>query len=349
MRNSRVKCNVIMPLVSSRSSSVSLLCVEQALTEHQTAVANLIGIRPKSNLWTVLHDVRLLLLRISFGEKLNIDCGGGSLHSNVELIFHQLSMAKMFESEAQMDAPDTAQHARSLSSGFLAGCEIISAGNFEFLGTSTLIRGIADAATMASLTCILFHNTKNDYGSDIELSDESTSSSPHPKRRWVIGKKLFLRGLLNCAGTFHALGITNSGCLASERNVGTKRNRSRSFADWDDFNDDGDAIAHKSSTTSRVARTSKKGSVSRATIKDFGNAIRPMIIYYAILDQLSSDFTPSCDDVKIKECASRLVEVIESCHKSKSIHELLEISKVTLDRDSILQAFNDGLQIVATA
>merc|ERR1719464_1998284 len=93
LRNSRIQCNIILPLVSSRSSSVSLVSVEQALTEHQTAVANLIGIRPKSNLWTVLHDVRLLLLRMAYGESLNADCGGGSLRSNAELIFHQLSIA----------------------------------------------------------------------------------------------------------------------------------------------------------------------------------------------------------------------------------------------------------------
>ena len=92
MRNSRVKCNVILPLVSSRSSQVSIGSVEQALTEHQSAVANLIGVQPKSNLWNLLYDVRLLLLRMAYGELLNEDCGGGSLMSNSKLIFYQLSM-----------------------------------------------------------------------------------------------------------------------------------------------------------------------------------------------------------------------------------------------------------------
>mmetsp|Transcript_37080 Transcript_37080/g.41421 ORF Transcript_37080/g.41421 Transcript_37080/m.41421 type:complete len:1925 (+) Transcript_37080:80-5854(+) len=344
LRNSRVQCNVILPLVSSRISSVPLVSVEQALTEHSTAVANLIGVRPKSSLWAVLHDVRLLLFRMAYGESLNADCGGGSLRSNAQLIFYQLSMAKMFESEAAVDAPDTAQHARSLSAGFLAACEIISAEDYDSLGKSTLIRGIADSSAMSALTCILFHNTKDDYGSGAEISDEL--ASPHPKRRWVIGKELFLRGLLNCAGVRHALAIQSSGCV-SARNIGTKRSRSRSFTDWEIAKEDG-VDNQESSTTSRTARASRKSSSPgincfRATINDFGNAMRPMIVYYAILDQLSSDFTPNCDDVSIEECASRLVEVIESCQKSKSIHELLEIAKITSTHEEIINELQRGM------
>ena len=79
------------------------------------------------------------------------------------------------------------------------------------------------------------------------------------------------------------------------------------------------------------------------TINDFGNAMRPMIVYYAILDQLSSDFTPNCDDVSIEECASRLVEVIESCQKSKGIHELLEIAKITSTHEEIINELQRGM------
>ena len=350
LRNSRVQCNVILPLVSSRSSSVSLVSVEQALTEHQTAVANLIGVRPKSNLWTVLHDVRLLMIRMAYGESLSADCGGGSLRSNAELIFHQLSMSKMFESEAQVDAPDTAQHARSLSAGFLAAYEIISAEDYDSLQKSCLIRGIADSSPMAALTCILFHNTKDDYSSGADTSSETSSDddSPHPKRRWMVGKELFLRGLLNSAGLRHALAIQSSGCVAA-RNIGTKRSRSRSFTDWDIVNEEDAVDTQESATTSsRPARTSRKSSspsinVSRATINDFGNAMRPMIVYYAILDQLSSDFTPNCDDVKIEEYANRLVEVIESCQRTKSIHELLEIAKITIPHEEIINELQRGM------
>ena len=345
LRNSRVNCNVIFPLVSSRSSSMSLFSVEQALTDHQTAVANMIGVRPKSNLWTVLHDVRLMLLRVAYGEALNTDCGGGSLGSNSQLIYHQLSMAKMFETEAQVDAPDTAQHARNLSAGFLASCEIVSAEDYDSLGKSSLIRGIADSSLMAALTCILFHNTKEDYGS----SSDAAESCPHPKRRWAVGKELFLRGMLNCAGCRHALAIHSSGCV-STRNIGKKRSRSRSFAEWDVDNEETGGNQDSSPRTSRTSArpstrksTSPKINSSRASIDDFGSAMRPMIVYYAILDQLSSDFAPNHDDEKIEECGNRLVEVIETCHKSKSIHELLETAKITLSHDQIINELQRGM------
>jgi hypothetical protein len=213
LRNSRVSCNVILPLVSSRSSNVGLGAVDLALTEYQTAISNLIGARPKSKLWTVLHDVRFLLLRMAYGETLNTDCGGGSLASNSQLLFYQMLMADMFEKDAQVDAPETAQHARNLSAGYLAACAICRAEDLEKsdFTTSALRKHIADAAPMAGVTCILFHNSRDDY-SDAKEADDI--SAPHPKRRWVIGREDFLAGLLNCAGRRHALGMEDSGCLA---------------------------------------------------------------------------------------------------------------------------------------
>jgi len=344
LRNSRVNCNVIFPLVSSRSSSVSLVSVEKALTEHQTAVANMIGVRPKSNLWTVLHDIRLMLLRVAYGEALSADCGGGSLGSNAQLIYHQLSMAKIFENEAQVDAPDTAQHARNLSAGFLAACETVSADDYDSLGKSSLFRGIADCSLMAALTCVLFHNTNEDCSS----GGASSELCPHPKRRWVIGKDLFLRGMLNCAGCRHALAIHNSGCI-STRNIGKRRSRSRSFAEWDNADENTGDTQESSPTSRTIARPSTRKSMSpkinstRASIDDFGSAIRPMVIYYAIIDQLSSDFAPDYDDEKIEECANRLVEVIKTCQECKTIHELLEKAKITIPQDEIINELQRGM------
>jgi hypothetical protein len=68
LRNSRVNCNVVLPLVSTKSSKVPLVAVEMALSDYQTAIGNMLGARPKTMLWTVLNDVRLLLLRIAYGE-----------------------------------------------------------------------------------------------------------------------------------------------------------------------------------------------------------------------------------------------------------------------------------------
>ena len=345
LRNSRVNCNVIFPLVSARSSSVSLFSVEQALTEHQTAVANMIGVRPKSKLWTVLHDVRLMLLRVAYGEALNADCGGGSLGSNSQLIFHQLSMAKMFENEAQVDSPDTARHAVNLSAGFLSACEIVAAEDYDSLAKSPLIRDIADSSLLAALTCILFHNTKEDSGS----CSGTTENCPHPKRRWIIGRELFLRGMLNYAGRRHALAIHSSGCI-SKRNIGKKRSRSRSFAEWDMVNEHTCDTQDSPSFTPRTPMvpkgrksTSPRINSSQSTIDDFGSALRPMIVYFAILDQLSSDFAPNYDDEKIEESADHMVEVIEACHKSKNIHELLQKAKINLPQDQIINELQRGM------
>jgi hypothetical protein len=52
------------------------------------------------------------------GEPLNADCGGGFLPSKAQLVFYQLLMADMFEKDAQVDAPETAQQAQGLSAGF---------------------------------------------------------------------------------------------------------------------------------------------------------------------------------------------------------------------------------------
>jgi hypothetical protein len=326
LRNSRVKCNVILPLVNARSSSVSLATVEQALTDHQTAVANLLGVRPRSNLWTVLHDVRFLLLRIAYGEALNGDCGGGSLKTNAQLVFYQLSMARTFESEAQIDSPTSSLHANELSSGFLAAREIVTAKDCYGLAKSpTFLRAIADSAVMAALTCVLFE--KNDTQS---------------KRRWVVGKEHFLRGLLNCAGSRHASGIHDSGCLS--RTGGTVRSRSSSFTDWEVVDSTEDLNNHGSPTTN-----TKSGSSSHASIDDFANALRPFIVFYAMMDQLSLDFTPTLDDEAVEEAATRLAEVIETCQKSKDIHELLEKAKVTLSHSEIMNELQRGMMGAAVS
>jgi hypothetical protein len=371
LRNSRVKCNVIMPLVTSRSSQVPLVAVDVALTEHQTAVSNLLGARPKSMLWNVLHDVRLLLLRMAYGEPLNTDCGGGSLQSNCLLVFHQLLMADMFEKDAQVDAPETAQHARHLSAGFLAACAITHAHDYSKRSQSLLHRGMADSSTMACLTCILFHNTRHDYNSGAAAAATATSSDdeerPHPKRRWILGRDYFLRGLITCAGRRHALGIDGSGCSStttttttsgtSNRTSGNRRRRTAGFADWD-IVDEADllelaGIDGEMGNTSAVASTSSRirsstsstssSSLRNATIDDFKDALRPMIVYFAMMDQLSNDFVLTLDDGKVDDFANNLVDVINGCNGCKTIRELLRKARVDMGDDEIIDELQKGM------
>ena len=349
LRNNRVSCNAILPLVSNRSSKVPLMAVESALTEHQTAVSNLLGYTPKSMLWTILHDVRLLLLRMAYGESLNTDCGGGSLASNVQLLLYQLQTADMFDKDAQVDQPVQSQHARCLSSGFLAACAVVAAPESQGKSASSLTqltRGIADAAPMAALTSILFYNATNDE-SISSSSDNTESSTPHPKRQWVVGKEHFLRGLLICAGRRHALSLEGSGCGTARGPI--SRQRSSSFAEWDleeqaASNLDTGAAGAASFSLGR-GRAAARRSAKVATITDFSNVIRPMITFYAVVDQLSAEFNLLQEDIDIGHSAERLVHCVEECQRAKSIHDLLDKAKVIMDHDEMMEYLQKGMVV----
>eukprot|EP00934_Nitzschia_sp_Nitz4_P000929 Nitzschia sp. Nitz4//scaffold80_size88189//44728//50076//NITZ4_005089-RA/size88189-processed-gene-0.31-mRNA-1//-1//CDS//3329558636//929//frame0 len=338
LRNSRVKCNVIIPLVSSRSSKVPLVAVDTALTEHQSAISNLLGARPKSMLWTILHDIRFLLLRMAYGEPLNSDCGGGSLASNCRLLFHQLLMLDVFESDAQLDCPEIAQHARFLSAGFLGACAIMAADDNSQSDRSRLQRGIADSAVMACLTAVVFHNGK------VDKSDALGGDTPEKKSRWHVGKEYFLRGLLNCAGLRHAMSVTSSGCITG-RSGGTKSNRLPGFVDWVPVEsvERMENNSERSSDSVSPPLSLDETGGSKANIEDFRNVIRPMITMYAIMDQLSRDFVQGMDDTKVEECADRLVLAVEACHHSKNLEELLHRSKVTLDDGEMIDELQRGM------
>mmetsp|Transcript_108163 Transcript_108163/g.302973 ORF Transcript_108163/g.302973 Transcript_108163/m.302973 type:complete len:306 (-) Transcript_108163:40-957(-) len=301
-------------------------------------------------LWNILHDVRFLLLRMAYGEPLNADCGGGSLVSNSQLVYHQLLMADMFEKDAQVDAPEMAQHARNLSAGFLAASAMTHADDYNKRNQSLLHRGMADSSAMACLTCILFHNTKDDYGAAAASTAGSEEDErPHPKRRWVVGRDYFLRGLLNCAGRRHALGVEGSGCTTSRNTAGAKRRRPGGFADWDIVDEDemlelaGVVGGDGSSSASGSALLRSTATTATLSIEDFRDALRPMIVYFALMDQLSNDFVLSLDDLKVDEFANRLVEIIHDCQSCKSIHELLRKARVSLEEEEIIDELQKGM------
>jgi hypothetical protein len=295
-----------------------LIAVDSALNDRQSAISNLLGTNAKSSLWTTLFDAHFLLLRFAYGESLNADCGGGSLASNCSLLFFHLSMAEMFEKNAQLEQPEQSQHVRGLSAGFLAACAMM---NDKETSTMALARGIADAASMSALTCILFHNQRDDTGG----SEEEITDRPHLHRRWLEGREYFLRGMVVSAGRRKALGISGSGCLPI-RSV-TKRLRSSSFADWD-------GVASESAESS---------SSKRLTIDDFQNALRPAITLFAIFEKMSSEYIGQMDDCRIQEASERLVGLVESCLRCKSIHELLTLAKVDLESDELMKLLQNGM------
>lgn len=337
LRNSCVSCNVIIPLVSTRSSKVPLMAVDAALTEHQTAISNLLGSSPPSLLWTVLHDMCLLLLRISYGEALNADCGGGSLSSNIQLLFYQMFIADVFDKEAAVEQPLQSQHARCLSTGFLAACAIVCSNETNLASVTNmteLVRGIADAAPMALMTCILFHNTHADCA---ECTADESNAQPHPKRQWEAGKDYMLKGLLTCAGRRHVLGIESSGCVSSR---GLKRQRSTSFADWEVLHPHDAEGGHLEVSTKHFKNRIKP---KKATMDDFQNYLRPMLIYFAFMDRLSTEFSSTMEDHSVYESSERIAPAISECHRCKGLRELLRLTNVGLSDDEIMEYFQKGI------
>ena len=331
LRNSRVSCNVILPLMSKENAKVPVMEMENALADYQQAVANMLGSKPKSMLWTVLQDVRLLMLRISYGESLNADCGGGSLSSNSMLIFHSLFLADMFGKDAEHDLPVTVRHAKSLSTGYLASSSILRCSDLlETSKVKQLRRAFADAGPMAAICCILFQNIVNDEDVSASnaniLSSENAPSVPPPKRRWEMHKDHFLMGLLQCAGRRHALDIDGSGC---EQASSGRRNRSTSLSEWNE--------EHISPPLRCPV-----GKQSGVTVEEYSKPLRPMLLLYATLDQLSKLFTLQMDDENIEKCSQQLVSTIESCQKAANIRSLIALCNVSLDDTTIIEAFEAG-------
>ena len=331
LRNSRVSCNIILPLVSSESSKVPLVAVDMALTEYQTTISNLLGTRPKSMLWIVLHDVRLLLLRVAYGESLSVDCGGGSLGSNTALMFYQLFMADMFAKDAEHDAPDVASHARALSGGFLVASRILVATDYHGLksaSATSLARGIADSAPMAGLCCILFNNTKCDAS-----NQNKVEKTPHAERRWVTEKKYFLHGLIACAGRRHALGADDSGCLSLKRGS-TRATKATAFTAWKSFNH-----SEFETTTQRSSHCNN----SLPEIEEIALSLRPMITLYAIFDTLSTVFVVNMSDELVDQSVLHIVKKVEDCQRTKNIHDLLVVANVEMEHVQILEEFQKGI------
>jgi len=237
----------------------------------------------------------------------------------------------MFARDAEHDSPVTVQHAEGLSLGFLSASSILRASDYSktSLSGKKLQKSFADASAMSAISCILFNNSTNDDGSS---PIDNPMSSPSPKRRWEVHKDHFLSGLLQCAGRRHALNIEGSGCAQSSTG---RRNRSSSFSDWN-------ADDHSSPSSRRIMYGSRSG----LSIEDYAKALRPMITCYAILDQISKDFTLKMDDKMVEKCAENLAGIVGKCQKADNIRALISIAKITLDDTSIVEELEIGVNTI---
>jgi len=358
IRNSRVSCNIILPLVSSKSSNVPLVALEMALAENNTIITNTLGSRPKSILWNSLLDVRFLLLRMAHGEALNADCGGGSSSSNFLLLLYQMFSADMFATNAEHDEPlEVSRHARGLSAGFLVGSDVVDGPEFfrHDVRSKRLERGVADAAPMAALCSILFHNSDSGKPSghgkmatthDLSGSGSSPREMSGKTRQWEVYKSKFLAGLVRCAGRRHSLGLTDSGCVTL-RGISTGRKnveKTRSYVKWAGSDDDAADNSLGVSSLTGIARTKLPSSSSRmrtTMIEEYSKALRPMLTLYAVFDQLSKEFVVG-DDEGTEESSERLAAKLELCYKAEDIQELIRIAKIDVGNDAICKYFEKG-------
>ena len=333
LRNSRVNCNVIFPLVSSKSSSVPLMAVEKSMSDYQNVLSNTLGSRPKSMLWTILHDIRLLLLRMCYAESLNTDCGGGSLSSNLLLLFYSFQMADMLSDDAEHDASETVEHARELSTGFLIGFKILQAKDYpnENSTAKRLQRSIADAAPMASICCLLYHNERNTSNKETNATNICDSKC----NRWEDHKDFFLCGLLRCAGRRYAQGLYDSGCKQSQNaNINNQINPG-SFNEWD-LSQTGNDYFNKASV--KTSEEDQNG----IPIDDYNKALFPFITLFALINQFSAELSSSMTDKMIEESCGRILDVVESCHRCEDLKSLTHQAKVSLDNQKIKKEFELG-------
>jgi hypothetical protein len=329
LRNSRVMCNVILPLMSASVSKVPQYLVDSYFEEYTSEIVRLAGSRPQSMLWLILHDLYFLILRMSCGESLTNDCGGGSITSNSLLVFYMLLLVEKYKA----NHTDAFNHASALSYSLILCWKTIQS-NDHGIDSSLLSRlrlGIAEAAPMAAISCILFHNRKN------EESDNASVST----RLWFMYRDVFCACLIYTAGHRHALGIEGSGCDQNRRLFTGKRARSTSFNDWD-----GDSLVDKASKSSGNSLMTKlKSLIGKRTscpLDQYAKALRPMLALFIVLDRLAGEFSVDMKDEAIDQGAVALANVIESCQRAENLAALMRIGNIPIDKERILDAFDEG-------
>ena len=86
--------------------------------------------------------------------------------------------------------------------------------------------------------------------------------------------------------------------------------------------------------------------MQRESIDSFATLLRPMITLYAIIDQISKDFTPTMDDEMVALGAGNLVRKVESLQQAENIRSLISSAKITLSEEKIIHEIKAGMETV---
>ena len=320
LRNSRITCNLILPLVSASVSHVPKYVIDSCIVEYTTQIVGIAGSQPKSILWLVLFDVRFLLLRFSYGESITQDCGGGSLRSNALLMMYMLMMGNTLkEKEA-----DAFIHASALPHALLLSSLILRSKDTGIDATilSQIKANVAEATPIAAIVCILFYN-----------GDGSKDS----QKFWFTHRDYFFSCFMYLSGYRYALGIEGSGCESLRNSNTSRRLRSTSFHEWESGYCEGKADNIMTKFKSFM------GKRSSCRLDEYSNALRPMITMFIILDNLARVFAAGSTDDVIDQSSIIIGDVVESCQRVEDLDKLLSLGSITMDKEKIFEAFNQGL------
>ena len=70
-----------------------------------------------------------------------------------------------------------------------------------------------------------------------------------------------------------------------------------------------------------------------------------MITYFAMMEQLSAEFSLNMEDVAIRQGAERMARSIEDCVRCTNIHQLLATAKVTMEPEALLELLQKGMVV----
>ena len=202
-------------------------------------------------------------------------------------------------------------------------------------------RGLADAAPMISICCILFSNdpTNSDSSVGNNPGDDKNKRIPNSKKTWDLYKDHFLCALIRCAGRRFALGLDSSGCESGRGTPLGRTTRSSSFTEWD--------VAEDEQGTGPLSMNQNHvGKRASSSVEYYAGALRPMITLFASFDQLSKDFTLKMEDEQVEESAERLVHIVEQCQKADNIRSLLSIVNISMDDTKIIEQIDAGIKTV---
>jgi E3 ubiquitin-protein ligase UBR4 len=309
LRNNRVSCNIILPLVSPLSSKLLPIGrLESVLGEYQSFVASALESPPQSMLWSTLYDVYLLLLRIAYNEDLSADCGGGSLASNCELMYYQFIAADTFDRDAQAENITYSAHARCLAGGLLSAVALINEDGASY---NSLSPYVGDAAPMAAICSVVFHNCAE--------SSSGSQLQPFPKRQWILGRDFFLRSLIISAGRRCIKHMRGSGCAPAE------------------------SVRRVIIQDEQVGLDRPVGGSSDRLSLDIAPFLLPMLVLFAVVDHISMDFSPAMSDEQIRDSTQRLVALLADCRRIRSVPEMMRRLNVTCRDEEVAAYFEKGM------